>query len=322
MDAESAHDVTLRALRSIGKLRGVGQPLLHEVELAGLRFPNRVGLAAGFDTNGIAITGLTRLGFGFLEVGAVTLRPQQGNPKPRLFRLSDDHAVINRMGFNNAGVESLGIQLSQTPDVRPVLLGINLGLNRDTPLDQAADDYRNCLERLFEFGDFFTINVSSPNTPHLRSLQNESRLEAFLRTLIDERSRLLGGSDRCVPLFVKVSPDLDPVLMRDLALRVKAVGCDGLIATNTTVERSGIHHRFGNQQGGLSGKPLLRWSLRGVENIRDAVGPSFPVIGVGGISSANDAIAMHKAGADLIQLYTALIYRGPNLVRELVTTLA
>ena len=294
------------------------QPQGSPIELAGLKFANRVGLAAGFDKNGEAIVGLTRLGFGFIEIGGVTPRAQPGNPKPRLYRLANYGAVINRMGFNNDGVESVRERLERAPMIDPTLLGVNLGINRDTPLDRAAADYQKCIRSLCDVADYFTINISSPNTPNLRDLQRDERLGVTLKSVIMERDRRIGEIERPLPIFVKISPDLDAAITRELALRVRDARCDGLIASNTTTDRSAIHHRHAAEQGGLSGRPLFERALRSVGIVREAVGPNFPIIGVGGISSATDAIAMREAGADLIQLYTALIYRGPALVKELV----
>ena len=320
-DPETAHTLTLRGLRLAGRLRGVGQPEGESVELAGLRFENRVGLAAGFDKNGEAVVGLTQLGFGFIEIGGVTPLAQEGNPKPRLFRLSSHGAVINRMGFNNDGVETISERLAATPSIAPTLLGINLGINRSTPIEEAASDFRQCMRSIFKYADYFTINISSPNTPGLRDLHSDPQLDETLRSVIGERDQLIRNEGRRLPVFVKVSPDLDPGELRELVTRVRELKCDGLIATNTTTGRSGVSHRLAEEAGGLSGRPLFERSLQTVANAREALGPNFPIIGVGGISSGADAIAMRKAGADLIQVYTALVYRGPKLVKELITAL-
>lgn len=313
--------MTLRGLRFVGRLQGVGQPKGTPIELAGLRFANRVGLAAGFDKNGEAVVGLSRLGFGFIEIGGVTPRAQPGSPKPRLFRLASYGAVINRMGFNSNGVERVRECLEQSQTIRPTLLGINLGVNRDTPIEEAAEDYRQCLRSLWDLADYFTVNVSSPNTPGLRDLQHNDLLDVTLKSVLTERDRLIGMHDRSLPVFVKISPDQDASSSRELAIRVREAGCDGLIATNTTTDRTAIRHRHAGEEGGLSGRPLFKRALQTVRNVREAVGPDFPIIGVGGISSASDAIAMQEAGADLIQLYSALVYRGPKLVEELVAAL-
>ena len=304
-----------------GRLGGVGEPQGTAVELAGLTFANRVGLAAGFDKNGEAVVGLSRLGFGFIEIGGVTPLAQPGNSKPRLYRLANYGAVINRMGFNNDGVERIYERLKQTPSIDPTLLGINLGINRDTPIEEAAEDYLRCVRSLHKFADYFTINISSPNTPRLRELHYGQQLKSTLISVLAERDQLVQNSDRRIPVFVKISPDLDTTTTQELAQRVREVGCDGLIATNTTTDRGSIRHRFANQEGGLSGRPLLERSLRTVTNIREAVGSDFPIVGVGGISSGADAIAMREAGADLVQVYTGLVYRGPRLVEELVTAI-
>lgn len=315
---ESAHSLTLGALRFAGRLRGIGEPQGVGVELAGLNFSNRVGLAAGFDKNAEAVVGLSRLGFGFIEIGGVTPLAQPGNPKPRLYRLANHGAIINRMGFNNDGIERIRQRLKQTPRIGPTLLGINLGINRDTPIEEADSDYRRSMRSLSEFADYFTINISSPNTPRLRDLHFGQQLGATLKSVLVERDQHAHNAERGLPVFVKVSPDLDATTTQELAHRVREAGCDGLIATNTTTDRRAIRHRLANQEGGLSGRPLLERSLRTVATIREAVGVDFPIIGVGGISCGADAIAMREAGADLIQLYTALVYRGPKLVNELV----
>ena len=318
-DPETAHSLTLRGLRFAGRFRGKGEPQGKAIELAGLKFPNRVGLAAGFDKNGEAVVGLSRLGFGFIEIGGVTPMAQSGNPKPRLFRLRSHGAVINRMGFNNDGVERMCARLERAPKIDPTLLGVNLGINRHTPLEEASSDYIQCLRSLCHLARYFTINISSPNTPGLRDLQHDAQLGTTLTSVIVSRDRLVDKVERPLPVFVKVSPDLDTLVMRELVARVREARCDGLIATNTTTDHSAVRHRFADQQGGLSGRPLFEKALRTVKNAREAVGPDFPIVGVGGISSAADAIAMREAGADLIQLYTALVYRGPKLVEELVT---
>lgn len=282
---------------------------------------NRVGLAAGFDKNAEAVVGLTQLGFGFIEVGGVTPLPQVGNPKPRLFRLASCGAVINRMGFNNDGVEKIHERLAAMPSIEPTLLGINLGINRDTPLEEADQDYRRCMRSLYDVADYFTINISSPNTPKLRNLQGDPQLEYTLKSVLEARDRLADNFDRQIPVFVKVSPDLEPDVLRELVTRIREAKCDGLIATNTTTDRRAISHRLADQKGGLSGRPLFERSLQTVTNARVTVGADFPIFGVGGISSGADAIAMRDAGADLVQVYTALVYRGPNLVKELVNAL-
>ncbi len=322
LDPETAHLLTLRALRILGQVRRANQPPGDTIEVAGMNFPNRVGLAAGFDKNGEAVTGLNQLGFGFVEIGAVTPLPQSGNPKPRLFRLANHRAVINRMGFNNEGVEALRKRLQETPGIKPTLLGVNLGINRDTPLSKAKDDYLQCMRLLSDLADYFTINISSPNTPKLRDLHGDAQLSEMLKSLLEERDQLIVDQDRRLPLFVKVSPDLEPTLVRELALCIREAGCEGLVATNTTTAREGIRHRFSEQSGGLSGQPLFEKSRQTVETVRDTVGADFPIIGVGGISNGSDAIAMRNAGADLIQVYTALVFEGPRLIDELKTALA
>lgn len=321
LDAEVAHALTLSALKTAGKWLGTGTPVDNPVQIAGLSFPNRVGLAAGFDKNGEAIVGLSRLGFGFIEIGAVTPRPQAGNSKPRLFRLAHEHAVINSMGFNNDGVEAIRDRLTAAPTLAPTLLGANIGMNRDTPVEQAYDDFVRCMMELRNLVDFLTVNISSPNTPQVRALQSHQGLAETLRSLTTELKRTGDANQATPPIFVKLSPDTDPVLLRDLAIRIKESGCAGLIATNTTTQRFGLSGRIAKQSGGLSGKPLLRLSLHCVEICRDAVGSDYPVVGVGGIFSAQDAIDMRRAGADLVQVYTGLVFRGPGLIHELASAM-
>ena len=319
MAPELAHTLTLRALKTLRKTNFGNQILGESAKVAGLRFPNRVGLAAGFDKNGEAIVGSSRLGFGFVEIGAVTPLAQPGNSKPRLFRSVTDEAVINRMGFNNDGVDQMHHRLSITPSISPVQLGINLGVNKSTPIDRIADDYLTCMRSLADYADYFTINISSPNTKGLREFVETDHVEATLSAITSLRNELIVDTSKPLPIFVKISPDLEIGSIRDLAAIVVASGCDGIVATNTTTDRIGVEGSFARHQGGLSGRPLLARSLHVVETVRDAVGKDFALIGVGGISSGEDAIAMRQAGADLIQLYTALVFQGPGLVSKLVS---
>ncbi|HEU4624666.1 MAG TPA: quinone-dependent dihydroorotate dehydrogenase [Steroidobacteraceae bacterium] len=320
LDPERAHRLTLEALRVAGHLPG---PHVHgaAVDLMGLHFPNRVGLAAGFDKNAEAIDGIGRLGFGFIEIGTVTPRPQPGQPRPRVFRLPQHGALINRMGFPSEGANAVAARLRQRRRYRGIL-GINIGKNADTPLDRAIDDYVSCLRTLHSFADYVAVNISSPNTASLRDLHAPERLTPFVTALLSERDALLRGTTRRLPLLLKVSPDLDAASLASLAEVALRVSLDGIIATNTTVTRDALGTNDPQQAGGLSGAPLHPLSLRIVRELRRLLGPTFPIIGVGGIDSPATALAMRRAGADLIQLYTGMVYRGPGIVRRCVRALA
>lgn len=313
LDPERAHRLTLEALQTAGRLpqrQLPGRP----VELMGLRFPNRVGLAAGFDKNGVAVDGIGRLGFGFIEVGTVTPRPQCGQAPPRLFRLPARAALINRLGFPNDGAKAIAARL-KTRRYRGVL-GVNIGKNADTPIDRAVDDYLSCLRTLHRVADYFAINISSPNTQALRDLHEPSKLEPLLGTLLAERDRLRQKTQRPLPLVLKISPDLNASELRQVAAIARRVSLDGLIAVNTTVRRPGESAADGSRGGGLSGAPLHLLALETVRTLRQELGPEFPIVGVGGIDSAAKAQAMRAAGADLVQIYTGLIYRGPGLIAQ------
>jgi dihydroorotate dehydrogenase len=290
-------------------------------EVGGLQFPNRIGLAAGFDKNGDHIEALARLGFGFIELGTVTPRAQDGNPKPRLFRLPEHEAIINRMGFNNKGVEHLVRNISEFRDQGslPVILGSNIGKNFDTPLEEAHRDYQKCLKAVFPVSDYITLNVSSPNTKGLRDLQKGSDFEKLLGAVKDEHSSLLAGSSSKPPLFVKIAPDLSEEAIDEIAKTLLRFEIDGVIATNTTVSRDAVTgHHFAKEAGGLSGKPLQGVSSKVVARLRSALGSEMPIIGVGGVDSPYQAQEMRKAGADLIQLYSGFIYHGPALIKNLI----
>src|SRR5579864_7637609 len=287
----------------------------------GLDFPNPVGLAAGLDKDGEHIEGLAALGFGFVEIGAVTPRPQPGNPRPRLFRLPEAEALINRLGFNSAGADVVAENLGRSR--YRGILGINVGKNADTPNESAAEDYVACLRKLYVHASFVTANVSSPNTKNLRALQRADELDALLLALTAERDRLAREHGRRVPLAVKIAPDLDEAGTEALADRVGARGIDAVIATNTTLSREGVEHLpSGSEQGGLSGTPLKARATAMVAKLRRALPARVPIIGVGGIASAADAREKLDAGASLVQLYTALVYKGPGLVGEIVRGLA
>jgi dihydroorotate dehydrogenase len=325
LDPETAHGLSLKSLDVLVRLGAASllaspAPRL-PVRVMGLDFPNPVGLAAGLDKNGEHIDGLSALGFGFLEVGAVTPRPQLGNPKPRLFRIPEAEALINRLGFNNRGVDVLAENLRRSR-YRGVL-GVNVGKNFDTPNERAADDYVACLRHVYPYASFVTANVSSPNTKDLRSLQQPGGLDALLAALTAERDRLAKQYGKRVPLAVKVAPDLDEPGIEAIADRVAARGIDAVIATNTTVSRQGVGHLpASREQGGLSGAPLKALATAVVAKLRRALPASVAIIGVGGIASAADAREKLDAGANLVQLYTALVYRGPGLVGEIVRGLA
>ena len=318
LDPERSHELTIEALSHFPRLATApfaGRATDAPVELMGLRFRNRVGLAAGLDKNGDCIAAWDRLGFGFIEVGTVTPRPQPGNPRPRLFRLPEQQALINRLGFNNKGVDYLAERVRESR-CRAVL-GINIGKNADTPVETAVDDYDRCLRKVYAWAGYVTINISSPNTKNLRDLQESARLKDLLRRLLQTREELAQRQGRQVPLLVKLAPDLDAVALREIAATARELGVNGLIATNTTIQRPGLERvATAAEQGGLSGAPLRPLALAALATLRKAVGPDFPLIGVGGILDGADALARREAGADLVQIYTGFIYRGPGLVAE------
>lgn len=312
---ETAHGLALRALQVYG-LGTLGDTNGSGIERMGLRFPNRVGLAAGFDKNGVAVEGLGRLGFGFLEIGTLTPKPQSGRPKPRVFRDPARQVLINRMGFPNDGAETVARRL-QTRGGRAIL-GVNIGKNATTPNERAMDDYVECFRKLHAVADYIAVNVSSPNTAGLRDLQDTGRLEPILAALLEERARVAGIEGAPVPLLVKVSPDLSDDELLGIAALVKRLRIEGVIATNTTTATT--EHTL--EKGGMSGAPLLQRALAVVRQLRGALGPEPTIIGVGGIHSGHDAVKMRNAGADLVQLYAGLIYRGPGLVGECVGALS
>jgi dihydroorotate dehydrogenase len=317
LEPERAHELTLRALRVAETLRLAGRgtpaPTPSARRLMGLEFPNRVGLAAGFDKNGTCIDALAGLGFGFIEIGTLTPLAQAGNPRPRLFRVPHAHALINRMGFPNVGAEAACARLRRR---RASVLGINIGKNAATPVSRAVDDYLTALRIVYPHADYIALNVSSPNTTGLRELEQPERLGPLLQALIEARATLAAGSARRVPLLVKLSPDLSAEELEATARTLAAVSIDGVIATNSTVQRA-LPGEALEEAGGLSGAPLLPLATQTVRRLRTLLGPGFPIIGVGGIDSAQSARAMLDAGADLIQLYTGLVYRGPRLPRLL-----
>lgn len=322
MDAEQAHDLTLN---NLARFQGTplqalwAQPRISDpIELAGLHFPNRVGLAAGLDKNGRCIDGLAAMGFGFIEVGTVTPRAQPGNPRPRVFRLPQAEALINRLGFNNDGLEAfIGNVQRARFRAQGGILGLNIGKNAATPIERATDDYLLALDGVMPHADYVTVNISSPNTQNLRSLQSDAALDALLGALQERRAQWQARDSRRVPMFVKIAPDLDEAQVGVIATTLRKNAVDGVIATNTTLARdavAGLPHA--QEAGGLSGAPVFEASNRVIRQLRAALGPGFPIIGVGGVMSGAHAQAKIAAGADLVQVYTGLIYRGPALVPE------
>lgn len=328
LDPEHAHEVTLNTLERFQNTplqRFWAAPRDQDpVTLAGLTFPNRVGLAAGLDKNGRAIDGLGAMGFGFIEVGTVTPQPQPGNPKPRIFRLPAAHALINRLGFNNEGLASFvaNVQKAHSFRAQGGLIGLNIGKNAKTPIEQATNDYLIGLAGVYPHADYITINISSPNTANLRQLQSDEALDQLLGALQERRNLLEGQHKRRVPIFVKIAPDLDENQVAVIAQTLLKNQLDGVIATNTTISReavAGLSHA--HETGGLSGRPVFEASNHVIRQLRSHLGPTFPIIGVGGILSAEDAQIKRAAGADLVQIYTGLIYKGPQLVKEITKAL-
>lgn len=310
---EVAHAMTLGMLRAWGAVPGVGGDSSSPVTLMGLSFPNRVGLAAGFDKNATAVRGAARLGFGFVEVGTVTPRPQAGQPKPRVFRLRRNQALINRMGFPNEGADIVAGRLGQLRT--DTIIGVNIGKNATTTLAHSLDDYLVCLRRVHEVADYVAVNVSSPNTPGLRGLQGAGQLEPLLAGLVAERDALDGRVGKRTPLVVKISPDETGESLQKIADTLSRVGLDGVIATNTTLSRAGLRQESHLQEaGGLSGAPLHARSVEVIRHLRQTLGAGPVVIGVGGVDSPATALAMRQAGADLVQIYTGLVYQGPGLI--------
>ena len=324
LEAETAHHFTLATLRAFDGLglipAAATAPDNCARSIMGIRFPNPVGLAAGLDKNGEYIDALDRLGFGFIEVGTVTPRPQPGNPRPRLFRLPAAGALINRLGFNNHGVDRL-VENVKRARYRGVL-GINIGKNADTPLERAADDYLACLRKVYPLATYVTVNISSPNTRDLRQLQGSAELDALLAVLKAEQRRLADAHGRHVPLAVKIAPDLDASQIEIIAGLLRRHQVEAAIATNTTTSRDGVAGMtHAGEAGGLSGTPVAQPSARVIRELSRALRGEIPVIGVGGIMSGADAREKIGAGASLVQLYTGLVYRGPQLARECVVAL-
>lgn len=324
LDAETAHGI---GMNGIDFLNAAGFSCLVAkkvaacpVDVMGLKFPNPVGLAAGLDKNGDHIDALAKLGFGFIEIGTITPRPQDGNPKPRLFRIPEAQGIINRMGFNNAGVDKLleNVRRAEFPK-KGGILGINIGKNATTPIEKAADDYLICLDKAYPLASYITVNISSPNTKNLRQLQGESELDSLLGQLKARQAQLADKHGRYVPITLKIAPDLDDAQITNIADALRRHRIDAVIATNTTLARDKVQGvAFGDQQGGLSGAPLFEASTAVVAALAKALQNELPIIAAGGVFDGRQARAKLDAGAKLVQIYSGLIYRGPALVREAV----
>jgi dihydroorotate dehydrogenase len=324
LDPETAHELTLSglaALQKTGVLPAYRPPRASPAKVMGLDFPNRVGLAAGLDKNGEIIDALANWGFGFIEVGTVTPRPQPGNPRPRLFRLPEAQGIINRMGFNNHGVDALVANV-KAAKYRGIL-GINIGKNFDTPIERAADDYLACLDKVYGHASYVTVNISSPNTKNLRQLQGESELDALLGALKARQVALAQTHGRYVPMALKIAPDLDEAQIVNIADALRRHRIDGVIATNTTLSREGVERlKHGDEAGGLSGAPLFERSTGVLRRLTLALAGELPVIAAGGIVDGAKARAKLDAGAALVQVYSGLVFKGPDLVRECVAATA
>ncbi len=334
LDPETAHDLTMASLaRTQGtplSLAYCASRVSDPVELAGLKFPNRVGLAAGLDKNARCIDGLAAMGFGFVEVGTVTPKGQPGNPKPRMFRLPEANALINRLGFNNDGLEAFlanvqksAVRKAAAGEPGRLLLGLNIGKNAATPIENAVDDYLLCLDGVYPHADYVTVNISSPNTKNLRALQSDEALDALLGRIAERREVLDRQHGKRVPIFVKIAPDLDEAQVAVIAATLQRHAMDGVVATNTTLGREAVKGlRHAEEAGGLSGAPVLAPSNQVIRQLRAALGKGFPIIGVGGVMSGADAVSKIKAGADVVQIYTGLIYKGPALITEAARAMA
>ena len=325
LDPETAHGLALRTIEATYR-SGAHHLLARRPPRLPTRvfwrlFENPLGLAAGMDKNGAHVDALLSMGFGFIEVGTTTPRPQAGNPKPRMFRLPEARALINRLGFNNEGLDAFvaNVQRSQVRTQgrgqSKLLLGLNIGKNATTPIEDAMRDYLTCLEGVYPHADYVTVNISSPNTQNLRALQSDAALDGLLGAIAEHREQLAAAQGRRVPIFVKIAPDLDEAQVAVIATTLQRHGMDGVVATNTTIRRDAVQGlRHAGETGGLSGAPVLEASNAVIRQLRAALGPAFPIIGVGGILSAEDAVSKIRAGADVVQIYTGLIYEGPALV--------
>jgi dihydroorotate dehydrogenase len=327
LDPEAAHDLTLNQLAQTQNTffdRAYRQPWIADpVQLAGLTFPNRVGMAAGLDKNARCIDGLGAMGFGFVEVGTVTPLAQPGNEKPRMFRLPEAKALINRLGFNNQGLDAFVANVKKSRfRNQGRLLGLNIGKNAATPIERATDDYLIGLSGVYEHADYVTVNISSPNTKNLRSLQTDEALDQLLSALNERKMALAEKHQKHVPVFLKIAPDLDDDQVTVIANSLLKHHMDGVIATNTTLSRDAVKGMAHCEEaGGLSGAPVLAGSNRVIRLLRQQLGPQFPIVGVGGILSGYDAVSKIEAGADVVQIYTGLIYKGPALVHEVAKAL-
>jgi dihydroorotate dehydrogenase len=323
-DPETAHELSLESLRlgyRLGATRLLCRKHSQPVSCMGLEFPNPVGVAPGLDKNGDYFEALGSLGFGFVEIGTVTPRPQPGNPKPRVFRLAEAQAMINRLGFNNKGVDHL-VRRVKNHQFKGIL-GINIGKNFDTPIENAADDYLHCLEKVYPYADYITVNISSPNTKNLRDLQGEDELDCLLASISDRRSELANEHGCRVPLAVKVAPDLEDDALPVIAEVVARHGMDAVIATNTTITRDGVEGlKYADETGGLSGAPLKQKSDEVLASLRALLPEKIALIGVGGITRGQDAVDKLELGADLVQFYTGMVYRGPELLNECLQAIA
>lgn len=325
LDPEVSHELSLDLIGACDRLKltGLLAPKIADnpVEVMGLTFPNSVGLAAGLDKNGDYFNALGQLGFGSVEIGTITPRSQPGNPKPRLFRLTEHEAIINRMGFNNKGIDHLIAQVEKRRFKG--VLGINIGKNFDTPVENASDDYRICMNKAYAHADYITVNVSSPNTPGLRNLQFGDSLNALLESLKIEQRHLHQAFGRYVPVAVKIAPDMDAAEVAQVAQALKDQGMDGVIATNTTIDRESVKgSEYADEAGGLSGAPVKEKSTEVIKLLKSELGDSLPIIGVGGIASGADAVEKIEAGASLIQVYSGFVYRGPELIAECCDAIA
>jgi len=323
-DPEFAHELSMEGLRlghKLGATRFLGKATCQPVQCMGLEFPNPVGVAPGLDKNGDYFEALEDLGFGFVEIGTTTPRPQPGNPKPRIFRLPEASAMINRLGFNNKGVDHL-VKRVRKHHFKGIL-GINIGKNFDTPIENAADDYLHCLEKVYPYADYITANISSPNTENLRDLQAEGELDNLLGKLSQRREELADKHDRYVPLAIKIAPDLEDDAITVIAQVISRHRMDAVIATNTTIRREGVQGmKHAEEPGGLSGAPLKRKADKVLAALRKALAAEVALIGVGGITTGQDALDKLNLGADLVQFYTGMIYRGPELVSECLQAIA
>lgn len=329
LDAEAAHDLTLKSLK-FAKQAGLlnlypKAPICQPRQIMGLTLPNPVGLAAGLDKNGAVIDGLAALGFGFIEIGTTTPRPQLGNPKPRLFRVKEALGIVNRFGFNNLGVDNLveNVKAAQYKGLTAnQILGINIGKNFDTPMENAVDDYLICMRKVYAYASYIAVNISSPNTKNLRALQEKAALSALLSSLKLEQAKLTEQHGRYVPMTLKIAPDLDREQINEIADLLMQHKIDGVIATNTTLARDMVQGmENAAETGGLSGAPVREKSTLVIQQLSQRLQGSLPIIGVGGILSGADAVEKIAAGADLVQVYSGLIYKGPTLVHDICRTL-